>query len=79
MYRTPAIALLLSCSIATGPTLATELVLTAPRNPSAGQASTLVFNAPAFGYDLNPATQPVASIAGTGIRIDLNAILKKPS
>lgn len=51
---------------------AAESVMTAPRNPSAGQPTTLVFRATALAYDLDASTLPAASVNGSSIRINLN-------
>jgi hypothetical protein len=66
-------AMLLMGGLVALPVFSAEQVMTAPRAPSAGQATTLIFSAPSLGLDLDPATQPVASVEGAMIRIDLNA------
>ena len=54
------------------PALAEALVLSAPRVPSAGQPTTIVFEAMSPGHDLDAGTLPAASVEGSSIRIDLN-------
>ena len=61
------------CASLALPLLAAELVMTAPRQPSAGQPTTLVFQAATLGFDLDPGTQPATSVDGSNIRINLNA------
>jgi hypothetical protein len=56
---------------------AATLLMTAPEQPVAGQATTLVFTAPSMRYDLDPATPPAVSVDGSTVRIDLNVVCEE--
>ena len=70
LHRTIAAAVLAFCLSCAVPASA-ELVMTAPADVVAGSGSTLLLRFHSSG-DLDPSTQPLATVDGTAIRIELN-------
>lgn len=65
-------AIFVLCAAGTLPARAIDLVMTAPRVPSAGQPSTILFQAPTYVYDGYITVPPEASVQGSNIQIALN-------
>lgn len=71
--RTTTCATLLLAGLLGAAPVAAELVMTAPAQVVAGHGATLLFSYDTTQHDLDPSTQPTATVDGLTIRVDVNA------